>query len=144
MFWNQPLIKFKSRSTDHLEKVIDDIFDDTLSSFRSNWKMSTISDRHGVEDTETHQRIHIAVPGHKADTVNVATDPIARLISVTAQPGESSNAFIAGGLELEFAVPSNLDIDEVEAEVSDGVLIVSIQKLKKKDSKPKTVQVKVK
>jgi HSP20 family molecular chaperone IbpA len=136
--------KFKSRTADHMDRLIDDMFEETLAPFKNTWKMTTISERQNVEDTETHQRIHIAVPGHKADTVTVGTDPVARLISVTAQPGESSNPFVAPGLELDFAVPSNLDIDEVEAEVTDGVLIISIQKLKKKEVKPKTVQIKVK
>lgn len=135
--------RLREKSQKLIDKTIDEIFDEPFAPFNRSWSMTRISELNSVEETETHHRIHIAVPGHKAESVSVETDSSMRIVTVVAEPNETSNRFIAKSIQSTWAVPSGLDMDSIDAEVKDGVLIVSLAKVKKKSS-GKTVQVKVK
>lgn len=140
MFWNQSN-RFSVRSKQHVDNLIDSIFDEMTEPFNRTWT-TTFKSNHAVEETETSHRIHIAAPGHTAKSVKVETDSGRRRLTVSADSSENCNKLIATDLSMEFAVPADCDLESVEAEVKDGVLIVDIAKRKSTTGKP--VQVKVK
>ena len=141
MFWNQSN-RFETRSKQHVDNLIDSIFDEMVEPFNRTWKAASVRSTHVVEETETSHKIHIAVPGHTAKSVTVETDPARRVLTVTADNSENCNKLIATTLSMEFKLPVNTDPESIEAEVKDGVLIVEVAKRKPETGKP--VQVKVK
>lgn len=134
--------KFNKRMDDHFDKIVDNVFD-SLESFpniKAPYFMQIESTGDGcrIEESEDSHTIHIAAPGHSAESISVEVNGNYLMIKADSIKDDPFSEDIA----FRFSIPSYLDKSAIEAEVRNGVISVKIA-VKKADEKP-SYKVKVK
>ena len=121
----------KQNRNNLIDEMIDDIFRIYPNAYRDNNSSDykTDTDDNGVTLT-------INVPGYNDKLIDVSVSGDKLTIEGKAHTG------FTGGFNHAFTINDNLDADEIDATVIDGVLTVSIPYAEK--VKPRKIEVKVK
>jgi HSP20 family protein len=102
-----------------------------------------------TREGEYAYHIELDLPGTKKEDINVDVKDNTVTISgerKTKDEIEKENYYRVesryGKFERSFALPENIDIENIHAESQDGVLEVIIPKLKKVENQPKKIEIK--
>ncbi len=99
---------------------------DPFQNMRSNWGFE-----YDVTRTETGYQVDVPVPGYKPEHVEItAKDGVITVSGKTERRSFSRS----------FTIPEDVDQDRIEAKVSDGMLVLSLQR--RPEAQPKRIQVK--
>jgi HSP20 family protein len=88
---------------------------DPFAQLRSNWGFE-----YDVTRTESGYEVEVPLPGFKPDQIDVSFKD--GVISVNAKNGRRSFA-------RAFTVPDDVDEEQIEAKVNDGMLVMSLQRV---------------
>jgi HSP20 family protein len=99
-----------------------------------------------VKETEKYYEIEVAVPGMKKDDFNIDVDNGILTISAEkkdekekVQDNYTRREFSYSAFNRSFSLPQNADEDNIIAKYEDGVLKLSLNKLKEEKSQKKTI-----
>lgn len=92
-------------------------------------------------ETEGTHFIRVSLPGHNNDTVKVEAEGD-RLRIIAISKAEGFDGELIEDQEFKFKLPKNSDTERIEGSVNDGILSVSIPKIKESASSKK-IQVKL-
>ena len=129
---------------------------DNLNSFLDNFieKGSIIKNADFVPSVNTREGedayyVELDLPGIKKEDINIDVNDNVVTISgerKTKKEVEEDDYYKIesnyGKFERSFALPDNVDTDNIHAQSQDGVLEVVIPKLKKVEKKPKKIEIK--
>lgn len=89
-----------------------------------------------LSENEKEYLIEISVPGLTKDDIDIKLDKQYLEISYNKEKSRFVQSF-----EKRYLLPDNSDLDNISAKVENGILVVSIPKIIKRDTK-KTIEVK--
>jgi HSP20 family protein len=99
---------------------------DPFQQLRNNWGFE-----YDVTRTENGYEVEVPVPGFKPDQIDVSFKD--NVLSVNAKSDRRS-------FSRSFTVPEDIDQDRIEAQVSDGMLIMKLQRLP--EAQPRRIPIK--
>ena len=114
--------------------LLDDIFDDLVSSYKVGYRHSNSTD-YKIDSDDDGVILTMNVPGYNKKLVDVSVSGDKLTIEGKANSGDSS------GFNHTFTINDNLDSDGIDAIVVDGVLTVSVPYAEA--VKPRKIEVKV-
>ena len=114
-----------------IDEMIDDVFRIYPNSYRHN-----DSPEHKIETDDDGVTLTINVPGYNDKLIDVSVSGDSLTIEGKSHTGSTD------GFTRSFTINDNLDADEIDATVIDGVLTVSIPYAEA--VKPRKIEVKVK
>jgi len=115
--------------------LLDDIFDDLVSSYKVGYRHSKSAD-YKTDSDDDGVTLTINVPGYNDKLIDVSVSGDKLTIEGKSHTGSTE------GFNHVFTINDNLDADEIDATVIDGVLTVSIPYAEA--VKPRKIEVKVK
>ena len=115
--------------------LLDDIFDDLVSSYKVGYRHSNSTD-YKIDSDDDGVILTMNVPGYNKKLIDVSVSNNKLTIEGKANSGDSS------GFNHTFTINDNLDSDGIDATVVDGVLTVSVPYAEA--VKPRKIEVKVK
>ena len=115
--------------------LLDDIFDDLVSSYKVGYRHSNSTD-YKTDSDDDGVILTMNVPGYNKKLIDVSVSNDNLTIEGKANSGDSS------GFNHTFTINDNLDSDGIDATVVDGVLTVSVPYAEA--VKPRKIEVKVK
>ena len=115
--------------------LLDDIFDDLVSSYKVGYRHSNSSD-YKTDSDEDGLTLTMDVPGYNKKLIDVIVSGDKLSIEGKAHSGDTD------GFNHNFTINDNLDSDGIDATVVDGVLTVSVPYAEA--VKPRKIEVKVK
>lgn len=95
-----------------------------------------------TEITDDSQRIHISLPGHSKESVDVSVNSETRSIHVVSYPEKAVNKIVARNKSYEFKVPAVANLETVTCEMTCGVLVIDIKNSEPKKAKVTQIEVK--
>ncbi len=134
---------------DAMERLFDESFWSPFGLIESDFSgdMTSFIPRVDISETETEVKVRADIPGIDPDKVNieVTEDSLAISGSVEKSSEEEGENFYrverqAGQFSREFALPSKIDPDSVEAKAKNGTITISLKK--QPSEQKKKVQVK--
>ena len=126
---------FITNLNENRRNLLDDIFDDLVSSYKVGYRHSNSTD-YKIDSDDNGVILTMNVPGYNKKLIDVSVSGDKLTIEGKANSGDSS------GFNHTFTINDNLDSDGIDATVVDGVLIVSIPYAE--EVKPRKIKVKVK
>ncbi|HOB78373.1 MAG: Hsp20/alpha crystallin family protein [Bacteroidales bacterium] len=139
-----------SRSESFLPRIIDEFFgDDFLKDFFYMPEQFNVPAVNVVEDENKFQ-IEVAAPGFKKEDFKVQLDnDVLTIYTEKKEEKEEKDKryrrreFNYQSFTRSFIVPDYIDKDKIDAEYKDGILFISLPKLKEKiESKGKEIKIK--
>ena len=115
--------------------LIDEMIDDVFRIYPNAYKHNNSSE-HRIETDDDGITLTINVPGYNDKLIDVSVSGDSLTIEGKSHTGSTE------GLNRSFTINDNLDADEIDATVIDGVLTVSIPYAEA--VKPRKIKVKVK
>ena len=115
--------------------LLDDIFDDLVSSYKVGYRHSNSTD-YKTDSDDDGVILTMNVPGYNKKLIDVSVSGDSLTIEGKAHTGSTD------GFTHSFTINDNLDADEIDATVIDGVLTISIPYAEA--VKPRKIEVKVK
>ena len=115
--------------------LLDDIFDDLVSSYKVGYRHSN-STNYKTDSDDDGVILTMNVPGYNKKLIDVSVSGDKLTIEGKANSGDSS------GFNHSFTINDNLDSDGIDATVVDGVLTVSVPYAEA--VKPRKIEVKMK
>ena len=115
--------------------LLDDIFDDLVSSYKVGYRHSNSTD-YKTDSDDDGVILTMNVPGYNKKLIDVTVSGDKLSIEGKAHSGDTE------GFNHNFTISENLDADGIDATVIDGVLTVSIPYAEA--VKPRKIEVKVK
>ena len=115
--------------------LLDDIFNDLVSSYKVGYRHSNSTD-YKTDSDDDGVILTMNVPGYNKKLIDVSVSGDKLTIEGKANSGDSS------GFNHSFTINDNLDSDGIDATVVDGVLTVSVPYAEA--VKPRKIEVKVK
>ncbi len=99
-----------------------------------------------IQTLENKYEIHLALPGYKKESIQISVDQ--NVLTIEAEEIQKSEVtenftrreFYQSSFERTFSLPEDVDEDKIEAQLKDGVLIISIGR---HDNDPKVRQRKI-
>lgn len=92
------------------------------------------SHKYSTESTETDYKIRISLPGHDKESVKLSFESGKLLISARCPEEVKDSLFRSESFK--FILPKNCNPDQIDAQMSNGILTVSIAKfVEKKQAK---------
>jgi len=102
-----------------------------------------------TREGEYAYHIELELPGIKKEDIEITTEDNVLTISGERKLKDEVNEedyyrveSIYGKFSRSFTLPEKIDVENIHAESSDGVLEVIIPKLKEEDTKPKKIEIK--
>ena len=124
---------------------LDSFFDDFFSG-RTNSLFGTSSGlMEEIVEDESSYKIRMEVPGYSSNEVNVEITGSSLTISGKREKKEESKTSFrseSNSFSRTFSIPSNCLMDKVEAAHENGVLLLTLPKTAKEDSKSKQIPIK--
>ena len=111
----------------------DDLFDSFLSF--PFGERSLLND---ISETDKEFKVEFMLPGFKKEEVKLAIEN--DVLSISAERKEKNKYF--NEIKKSYSLPENLDTENVDAKLEDGVLKILIPKLKEEKVEPKLIEVK--
>lgn len=119
------------RQLDRLEKDLDS------STYRGElWSYE--SKNYAVKETEESHIIWVALPGYDKETVKILVEDFR--LSIVANGSDSP---VSVDHNFKFKLPKGLDLKNIDAQMRNGVLCITLKKLGEKKEQS-TVEVKIK
>jgi HSP20 family protein len=126
-------------------------FDDDLFVYTSPFYESRRSGGlSNVSETETEYLVEISAPGLKKEDIKIELEnDVLKISSNFEDEKEEKNdgyyrrEFYKSSFERQFAVPKNVKKDDISASMNDGILTVTIPKIKE-DAKKENVKITIK
>ena len=115
--------------------LLDDIFDDLVSSYKVGYRHSNSTD-YKTDSDDDGVILTMNVPGYNKKLIDVSVSSDKLIIEGKSHSGDTD------GFVHNFTINDNLDSEEIDATVIDGVLTVSIPYAEA--VKPRKIEVKVK
>ena len=115
--------------------LLDDLFEDIIRIYPNSYRQNNSSD-YKTDTDEDGVTLTINVPGYNDTLIDVSVTGDKLTIEGKAHTGSTD------GFTHSFTINDNLDADEIDATVIDGVLAVSIPYAEA--VKPRKIEVKVK
>ena len=119
---------------------LDSLNEEGISSF-----MPVVNTREG----ESAYHVELDLPGVKKEDIEITTEDNILTISGERKYKDESKEdeyykveSVYGKFSRSFTLPEKIDVENIHAESSDGVLEVIIPKLKEEESKPKKIEIK--
>ena len=119
---------------------LDSLNEEGISSF-----VPVVNTREG----ESAYHVELDLPGVKKEDIEITTEDNILTISGERKYRDESKEdeyykveSIYGKFSRSFTLPEKIDVENIHAESSDGVLEVIIPKLKEEESKPKKIEIK--
>lgn len=104
-----------------------------------------------IKDQENEFIVELSVPGIKKEEVKINLDNDILTISFeNVQEDEKKTdtycrrEFYSESFERSFTIPKSINKEEISAKMEDGILILTIPKLKKEEKKLDNIEIKVK
>jgi HSP20 family protein len=101
-----------------------------------------------IKETEKEYQFNVSVPGFKKDDIDIEINNDTLTISSEVSKSNKSDdsnftyrEFYKSSFKRSFKVPDDVDIDNIDANMEDGILNIKIKKLKIKNNK---ISIKVK
>jgi HSP20 family molecular chaperone IbpA len=92
------------------------------------------SNKYLTEATESDYRIHVSLPGHNKSTIKVSVEN-GKLLITADSPNQSNNS-LCKSESFKFMLPKGCNLDEIDAQIADGILTIVVAKItEKKQSK---------
>jgi HSP20 family protein len=143
------LIKFKPASTRELLRdsmipsnmmnVFDSLFNDTAAKFERNVFFTPRTDI--VENAKSFD-VHVSLPGLKKEDIKIDVEGDMLTISGERKLKNETNEekfhmveSFYGKFSRSFNLPENVDKENIDAELADGILKLSIPKIEVKENK---------
>ena len=121
-------LSFPSRRAS-LFDMIDRPFD-----FLNYYDSQLEANKYSTESTESDYKINVCLPGHSKESVKVSFENGKLLITADAQI-ESKNS-LCKSESFKFNLPKNCNPNEIDAQISNGILTVTVAKqVEKKQAK---------
>lgn len=121
----------------------DNVFADDFFRLRKNWMPAV-----NIKDEKNSFEIDLAAPGLKKDDFNVKVENGMLCISAemeeTKEEAEAEytrKEFSYRSFERSFALPENVDPENISATYKDGILKLVLKKLATKEETPKKIKV---
>ena len=119
--------------------------EEAFSTNRNTFYRGSFSPPCDITEEEDASTIYLDIPGMSIEKVEISTSD-RTLIVKGERVSETSGGFtrserIFGNFVRTWTVPSNLDLDAVEASYAEGVLKIRVPK--KPEATPKTIQINV-
>jgi HSP20 family protein len=127
-FRESPFSKLSQRYIDNIEREIFADFERPASLFKTTTYFSPMSK---IDETESTYSIHIVLPGHNSKSVDVDIKVESKSFIVTASSAKATIPEISSDYDLEYALPSGVDTDNIEAKITDGILTLTLKKITK-------------
>lgn len=120
---------------------LDDMLEDIDRSFSSiDYRLRSQSNQeYSVKDEDSQLTLELAVAGHSKKTVSVTLEK--SHLTVLAKPLEDSSK-LAKDHYFKFKLASNVDPNSISAEVENGILKITLLKIKEKPTNSIKVEVK--
>ena len=120
---------------------LDDMLEDIDRSFSSiDYRLRSQSDQeYSVKDEDSQLTLELSVPGHSKKTVSVTLDK--PYLTILAKPLEDSSK-LAKDHYFKFKLTSTVDPNTISAEVENGILKITLLKIKEKPTNSIKVEVK--
>ncbi len=119
---------------------LDSLSEEGISSF-----VPVVNTREG----ESAYHVELDLPGIKKEDIEITTEDNILTISGERKYKDESKEdeyykveSVYGKFSRSFTLPEKIDVENIHAESSDGVLEVIIPKLKEEESKPKKIEIK--
>ena len=138
--------RYESPFMDFAKKFFDTDFNylPTFESKRSNGLSNIL-------ETEDEYQIEISAPGLKKEDIKIELENDVLKISSTVEDSKEEKndgyyrrEFFKSSFERNFTVPKGVKKDEISASMTDGILNVTIPKIKEEDKKKDTIQISIK
>ena len=126
--YNPTFSPMRHTSMDSLLDDFKDIFDVFDPMAR---RPSMMSPRTNTETLEDKHVITLATPGVSRDDIKVDVEDGRLTISFDQENSENSNYRFQNSFEKSWSLGDNIDLDNIKADYSDGVLIVEVPKADK-------------
>ena len=124
------------------EPVFNNLFNQFFEGELSNSKDSPAAN---INETEQAFELNILVPGYKKEQVHIEVEENILTISAEVEVLENDQAwkkeFELGSFSRSFRLPKNVDQERIKAEQVDGILKVSIPKLKEEQKLKKLIAI---
>ena len=115
--------------------IVNTLFDDLNTIFKSSNLPTASKSNYNIETDDSGITLTMNVPGYNKKLINVSVESDDLVIE-----GKSNSGNI-DGFDKRFKIGDDLDVDNIEAKVVDGVLTISVPYLE--ETKPRKVEVKV-
>lgn len=131
------LIRYKptTLSQRHLPAQLDSFFDDFMDIFDvldpMKQRASIMGPRTNMETLDDKHVITLATPGVSREDIKVGVENSRLTISFDQENSENSNYRFQNSFEKSWSLGDNVDLDNIKADYSDGVLIVEVPKAEK-------------
>lgn len=129
-------------------------FDDNFFNTPVMAQTTTTAPAVNVKEDNKQYVMEVAVPGLKKDQVNMSIDKDGYLTLSIENKNEQKDEnkkehylrreFSYTSYRQSYALPDNVDADKIEAHVADGVLMVVLPKVEKKEEKEDVKHIEVK
>ena len=143
---NRSLARYENSFMDFAKKFFDTDFNylPTFESRRGNGLSNIL-------ETENEYQIEISAPGLKKEDIKIELENDVLKISSTVEDSKEEKndgyyrrEFFKSSFERNFTVPKGVKKDEISASMTDGILNVTIPKIKEEDKKKDTIQISIK
>lgn len=115
--------------------IIDTLFDDLNEIITSSGMPMIPSSNHKIDKDDSGLTLTMNVPGYNKELIEVSVDGGDLAIDGKSNTGDSE------GFTKRFKIGDDLDVDNIEAKIADGILTVSIPYIE--ETKPRKIAVKV-
>jgi len=126
------IIKYNPRQNSLMNFFNDDLFDDFFK-LPSLFDNSILND---VSNTDKEFKVEFMLPGFKKEEVKLEINN--DVLSISAERKENK---YFNKINKSYSLPENLDTENVEAKLEDGVLKILIPKLKEEKVEAKVIEI---
>jgi len=133
-------------------KTTNDLFSNFAKSFfDDDFNLFTLKPYHqreigsvNIQETDDKYKFQISVPGFKKDDINIEIDNNILTISSEYEnknekdeDGYTYKEFVKTSFKRSFTVPDDVNINDINANMEDGILNIDIKKIKKENKNNK-------
>lgn len=144
------LLVRRNNDLNWLNNWFDDNFFDTALAPSTNTTAPAVN----VKETEKAYVMEVAVPGLKKENVNMTIDADGYLCLAIESKQEQKDEnkkehylrreFAYSSYRQSYALPEDVDADNIKANVADGVLTIELPKLAPAEKKPEVKRIEIK
>jgi len=116
--------------------TLDSLFEGMLRPTQNFLSRAT---RYATRETENSYQVALVVPGRSVDTIDVSVD--AGMLSISAPALEDAEfPELTSEVSLRLSMPENVDVENISAQVHEGLLVVNIPFSQRTTHKVKVLQ----
>ena len=102
--------------------------------------------RTNVTENDNSYGISLELPGFKKDDINIGIDNNVMTISSEVEKTNEDyikREFIKSSFKNEFRLPEDVDIDNINATMENGILSITLNKIKMLEDETKSIKIKI-